>query len=220
MKKHPQSLKIDNRRIVAETGKVFSVSAYNQSVYGEKIKKSGGFYLREWNPRRSKLAAAILKGFSFMPLREDSSVLYLGASTGTTVRHVSDRCFSGEVFAVEFSYDSFINLYTLAVKRNNIYPILEDANMPEKYEFFIDEPDIIYQDIAQRNQVQIFNENSKKFNSARKAMLIIKARAISSNRSEKSIVNSAIREIKDFKVKEIINLKPYDIGNYFVYLER
>ena len=81
-------------------------------------------------------------------------------------------------------------------------------------------PDIIYQDIAQRNQVQIFNENSKKFKNARKAMLIIKARAISSNRPEKSIVNSAIREIKDFKVKEIINLKPYDIGNYFVYLER
>ena len=38
-------------------------------------------------------------------------------------------------------------------------------------------------------------------------MLIIKARAISSNRSEKSIVNSAIREIKDFK-KSVTSRKP------------
>jgi fibrillarin-like pre-rRNA processing protein len=220
MKKHGHPLKIDNRRIVTDKNRIFTISGYNQSVYGEKIKKSGGFYLREWNPKRSKLAAAILKGFSAMPLKESSSVLYLGASTGTTVSHVSDICFRGRVFAVEFSYDSFIRLYTLAGKRNNIYPILEDANMPEKYDFFVDEPDIIYQDIAQRNQVQIFNENAKKFNGAKKAMLIIKARAISSNRSERSIINEAVRQIKDFEVKEIIDLKPYDIGNYFVYLER
>ncbi len=220
MKKHAQPLQINNRRIVNDRGKIFTVSGFNQSIYGEKIKKSGGFYLREWNPRRSKLGAALLKGFKSMPLKADSSVLYLGASTGTTVSHISDICFRGMVFAVEFSYDSFVKLYTLAEKRNNIYPILEDANLPEKYEFLIDGPDVIYQDIAQRNQIQIFNENSKKFNNAEKAMLIIKARAISSNRPEKSIVNSAIREIKDFKVKEIIDLKPYDIGNYFVYLER
>ncbi|WP_337860163.1 fibrillarin-like rRNA/tRNA 2'-O-methyltransferase [Ferroplasma sp.] len=220
MKKYGQPLKLENKRIVIDRNRIFTVSGYNQSVYGEKIKRSGGFYLREWNPRRSKLGAAILKGFSSMPLKDDSTVLYLGASTGTTVSHVSDICFRGNVFAVEFSYDSFIKLYALAGKRNNIYPILEDANMPEKYEFFVDSPNIIYQDIAQRNQIQIFNENSTKFSDARKAMLIIKARAISSSKSEKSIINSALREIKDFTVKNIIDLKPYDIGNYFVYLER
>lgn len=159
MKKHAQPLQINNRRIVNDRGKIFTVSGFNQSIYGEKIKKSGGFYLREWNPRRSKLGAALLKGFKSMPLKEDSSVLYLGASTGTTVSHVSDICFRGMVFAVEFSYDSFVKLYTLAEKRNNIYPILEDANLPEKYEFLIDGPDVIYQDIAQRNQIKIFNEN-------------------------------------------------------------
>ncbi|MCL4453464.1 MAG: fibrillarin-like rRNA/tRNA 2'-O-methyltransferase [Candidatus Thermoplasmatota archaeon] len=220
MKKHNHPLKIQNNRILMDKNRIYTATAYNQSVYGEKIRRSGNVYFREWNPRRSKLAAAILKGFSSMPIEENSSVLYLGASTGTTVSHVADISYRGSVFAVEFSYDSFVKLYDLARRRNNIFPILEDANMPEKYQFFVGNPDIIYQDIAQRNQVQIFNENAKIFSTTKKAMLIIKARAIASNRTDRSIINSAVREIKDFKVREIIDLKPYDVGNYFVYLDK
>ena len=220
MKKHSHSTKVINSRILTDNNKVYTITSYNQSVYGEKIKKSGTTYIREWNPRRSKLAAAIIKGFTSVPFEDDSSVLYLGASTGTTVSHVSDISYRGNIFAVEFSYDSFIRLYELARKRQNIFPILEDANLPEKYQFFVENPDIIYQDIAQRNQVQIFNENAKIFPSVKKAVLIIKARAISSNRTDKSIISVATRQVKDFRVKEIIDLKPFDVGNYFVYLEK
>ncbi len=220
MKKHSHSIKVINSRILTDNNKVYTITSYNQSVYGEKIKKSGTTYIREWNPRRSKLAAAIIKGFTSVPFEDDSSVLYLGASTGTTVSHVSDISYRGNIFAVEFSYDSFIRLYELARKRQNIFPILEDANLPEKYQFFVENPDIIYQDIAQRNQVQIFNENAKIFPSVKKAVLIIKARAISSNRTDKSIISVATRQVKDFRVKEIIDLKPFDVGNYFVYLEK
>lgn len=220
MKKHSHSIKVINSRILTDNNKVYTITSYNQSVYGEKIKKSGTTYIREWNPRRSKLAAAIIKGFTSVPFEDDSSVLYLGASTGTTVSHVSDISYRGNIFAVEFSYDSFIKLYELARRRQNIFPILEDANLPEKYQFFVGNPDIIYQDIAQRNQVQIFNENAKIFPSVKKAVLIIKARAISSNRTDKSIISVATRQVKDFRVKEIIDLKPFDVGNYFVYLEK
>ncbi len=220
MKKHSHSIKVINSRILTDNNKVYTITSYNQSVYGEKIKKSGTTYIREWNPRRSKLAAAIIKGFASVPFEDDSSVLYLGASTGTTVSHVSDISYRGNIFAVEFSYDSFIKLYELARGRQNIFPILEDANLPEKYQFFVGNPDIIYQDIAQRNQVQIFNENAKIFPSVKKAVLIIKARAISSNRTDKSIISVATRQVKDFRVKEIIDLKPFDVGNYFVYLEK
>ena len=220
MKKHSHPIKIKNSRILTDNNRVYTITSYNQSVYGEKIKKSGTNYIREWNPRRSKLAAAISKGFNSVPFEDSSSVLYLGASTGTTVSHVSDISYRGSIFAVEFSYDSFIKLYELARRRQNIFPILEDANMPEKYQFFVGNPDIIYQDIAQRNQVQIFNENTKLFPSVKKAVLIIKARAISSNRTDRSIISVAVRQIKDFSVKEIIDLKPFDVGNYFVYLEK
>jgi len=212
--------KINNNRILVEKNKIYSLSLFNKSVYGEKIKRYNNMYLREWNPRRSKLGAAILKGFNEIPFNEHTNVVYLGASTGTTVSHVSDICFKGNVYAVEVSYDSFVKLYSLSDYRDNIYPLLEDANMPEKYSFFIEEPDIIYQDIAQRNQVQIFNENSNYFKCAKKAILILKAKAISSNKNERSILNTAIKGIKGFNIKNIIDLKPYDIGNYFIYMER
>src|SRR5690242_18883460 len=60
------------------------------SVYGEKIIKIEDVEYRLWDPFRSKLAGAILKGLDEIPVKESSKVLYLGASTGTTVSHDSD----------------------------------------------------------------------------------------------------------------------------------
>ncbi len=124
-----------NKNIIMEKNRIFTVSEYNKSVYGEKIRNYSGKYLREWNPKRSKLAAAIIKGLKEIPLNKNTNVLYLGASTGTTVSHISDICYNGRIFAVEFAYDPFVKLYNLAKIRSNIFPILDDANMPEKYRF-------------------------------------------------------------------------------------
>ena len=81
-------------------------------------------------------------------------------------------------------------------------------------------PDLIYQDIAQRNQVQIFNANADKFPEVKKAILIIKTRSISSRLNEKDILSSALSGLKDFSVVRRYNLSPYDQANYLVYLER
>ncbi len=219
-KNHNITESINNSRIIMQKNKIFSVSEYSKPVYGEKIIYYNGAYIREWNPKRSKLGAAIMKGMSSMPLNNDSNILYLGASTGTTVSHISDICFRGKIYAVEVSYDSFVKLFKLSEYRNNIYPILEDANLPEKYSFFVDEPEIIYQDIAQRNQIQIFNENVKKFSSIKYGFLIIKVKSISSKKSDRTILNSAMKEINGFKIKEIIDLRPYDSNNYLLCIER
>lgn len=56
-----------------------------KSVYGEKLIKLDDIEYRIWEPFRSKLAAAILRNLEQNPIKESSSVLYLGASTGTTV---------------------------------------------------------------------------------------------------------------------------------------
>ena len=72
------------------------------SVYGEELIQEDVEY-RIWNPRRSKLAAALLNGLENLDLQETSKVLYLGASTGTTVSHISDIVIDGRVYAVEFS---------------------------------------------------------------------------------------------------------------------
>jgi len=65
-------------------------SAKGYRVYGERLEKQGVHEYRMWDPFRSKLAAAILKGLRTLPIRQDSNVLYIGASTGTTASHVAD----------------------------------------------------------------------------------------------------------------------------------
>jgi len=52
-----------------------------EQVYNERLVKHKDKEFRSWNPYRSKLAAAILKGLDF-EIKPDSKVLYLGAATG------------------------------------------------------------------------------------------------------------------------------------------
>jgi hypothetical protein len=65
-----------------------------EAVYGEKrVSVEDGeakVEYRVWNPFRSKLAAAILGGVDNIYIAPGTKVLYLGASSGTTVSHVAD----------------------------------------------------------------------------------------------------------------------------------
>ena len=201
-------------------GNYYTISAYPRPVYGEKVKKENGSYKRYWDPKRSKLSAALKKGLRVMPFEKDSSVLYLGASTGTTVSHIVDLCPEGKIFAVEYSFESFTKLLNISGERKNLFPFLEDAMNIENISGFIDSPGIIYQDISQRHQVQIFNLAADTFKTVKRAILVIKVRAISARQNEKEIVQNSIKGIKNFRVKEIIDLKPFDKSNYLVYLER
>ena len=59
-----------------------------KQVYQEKLIPYEDKEFRLWNPRRSKLAASIIKGLTIFPFKKDSNVLYLGASAGTTPSHI------------------------------------------------------------------------------------------------------------------------------------
>ena len=125
-------------------------------VYGERI--LDGYRL--WDPFRSKLAALLLKSKGRgLRLTRDAKVLYLGAATGTTVSHVSDIVADGLVYAVEFSPRSMRDLVRLCERRDNIVPILADAAQPEEYASLVEPVDLVYQDIAQRNQAEIASLN-------------------------------------------------------------
>ena len=63
-----------------------------KKVYGEKLVEVEDNEYRIWEPRRSKLGAAIVNGINTFPFKNDSKVLYLGASSGTTPSHISDIC--------------------------------------------------------------------------------------------------------------------------------
>lgn len=179
-----------------------------ESVYEEELISQNGEEYRNWNPKRSKLSAMILKGTKYFPFKEDSKVLYLGAGSGTTASHISDIAIKGEIYCVEFSPRSFRDLLFLAEKRKNLYPILENANFPERYEKIVGNVDIIYQDVAQRNQVEIFFKN--KIFLKEIGILMIKARSIDSSANAKKVFDDVRKKLKDVKILQEVDLFPFE----------
>ncbi len=154
-----------------------------KKVYSENLIREGGIEYREWDPMKSKLCSSILKGMSQTGLKENQLVLYLGASTGTTVSHVSDIVGQdGFIYAVEFAPRVARELMFVAEQRKNIAPILADANQPGTYTHKITQVDFLYQDIAQKNQAEIFLKNMEFLKKEGFGMLCVKSRSIDISR--------------------------------------
>ncbi len=183
-----------------------------QNVYGEKLIQEGEVELRLWNPKRSKLAAAIINGLKEMPIKKNSRVLYLGAATGTTASHISDIACEGTVYCVEFSQRSFRELFVNSADRNNMVPILADARNPHSYLHLVEKCDVIYQDVAQVEQAQILIDNAHFYlKDCGCVMIAIKARSINSAKGPKSVIKAEISKLKKyFKILESLDLGPYE----------
>ncbi|MFO7677632.1 MAG: fibrillarin-like rRNA/tRNA 2'-O-methyltransferase [Thermoplasmatota archaeon] len=183
------------------------------NVYNERIICFKGKHYRSWNPYRSKLAAALLKKLSF-PLTNSSTVLYLGAATGTTVSHVSDMVQQGTIFAIENSPLATRKLLELCKHRRNIIPICEDANHPERYKFLLPlSVDIVYQDISQRNQAEIFSENISAFlKPGGTAIIMVKARSIDISLPPGKVYEHVKENLIEHKltITDSISLSPYE----------
>jgi fibrillarin-like pre-rRNA processing protein len=181
-------------------------------IYNEKIVKSKEKEYRSWNPYRSKLAAAILNGL-IIEIKPNTNVLYLGAATGTTVSHVSDMVKNGIVFSVEASPVAVKKLIKVSEQKQNIIPILGDANHPERYSSLISTVDLVYQDISQRNQAEIFISNIKKYlNKGGTGVLMVKARSIDVSLKPERAYELVCSKLEDngLKIIEQIDLKPYE----------
>jgi fibrillarin-like pre-rRNA processing protein len=182
-----------NEEILKRIGKDFATINLNpgRKVYGEKLNKKGSKECRLWDPYRSKLSAALRNGLKEFPFKKDSKVLYLGAGNGTTVSHISDMCTDGMIFGVEFSPRAMTDFYQMALTRKNVAPILESANHTDAYKDIIPEKvDIIYEDVAQKAQVDILKKNADAFlKKGGYVFLMIKARSIDVTRSPQKIFN-------------------------------
>jgi len=175
----------------------------------EKLYVANGIEYRSWNPYKSKMAAAILKGCKNVPIKKDSHVLYLGAANGTTASHFSDIARNGMIYAVEISFQAMKDLLNVCGERNNMIPIMADARKPEAYEAMIEHVDVVYQDIAQRDQVNIFLKNMERFD-AKEGILMVKARSIDVSMKPEKVFEKVKREIKNnFQIKEALSLHPY-----------
>lgn len=182
-------------------------------VYQEKLLEYEDKELRLWNPRRSKLAASIIKGLHTFPFKKDSKVLYLGASAGTTPSHISDICTDGRIYCIEFSPTMMRDFLEVSKKRENLIPLLEDATRPHNYQHLIEKTDIIYSDVAQATQTKLFLDNFKLF--AKKdciGILMIKARSIDVTMKPNEIFKQEKKKLKEggLKVIEEIKLEPYE----------
>jgi fibrillarin-like pre-rRNA processing protein len=182
------------------------------SVYGEELIAEDVEY-RVWNPRRSKLSAAILNGLKNLNIKNDYKVLYLGASTGTTVSHISDIAYNGKIYAIEFSPVTAKKLTRLSRQRHNIYPILGDATKPKEYMNLIEKVDFLYCDVAQPTQSELFMKNMNLFaKDDALGMLMIKARSIDVIQKPKKIFKQEEKKLKEkgFKIIEKVKLEPYE----------
>ncbi|MDL5501903.1 MAG: fibrillarin-like rRNA/tRNA 2'-O-methyltransferase, partial [Candidatus Methanoperedens sp.] len=74
--------------------------------------------------------------------------------------HVSDVVSNGTVLAVEFSPRAVKDLINVSTSRINLVPILADAKNPKSYQNMVPEVDVIYQDVAQKDQAGIAIRNA------------------------------------------------------------
>jgi len=192
-------------------------------TYGERLLNYKGTEYREWDPFRSKLASLILENPITNFLTENLKCLYLGASSGTTISHLSDIIYSGIIYGVEFAERSIRQLIQNTLNRKNVIPILGDARFPESYaKYIFTNVDLIYQDVAQPRQAEIALKNSKYYLKDKGILiLIIKSQSIDS--IQKSEVTYAQEkktlEKAGHKVLESINIHKH-AANHIILISR
>lgn len=186
-----------------------------KSIYGEHLISHKGVEYRLWDPFRSKLAAAILKGLNVVPIQLSHKVLYLGSASGTTASHVSDIVsVGGHVYCVEFAARSMRDLVNnVATFRPNMTPVLGDARLPEKYSMFLEQVDDIYCDIAQPEQAKVLADNADLFlKEDGWAMLAVKSQSIDVTKEPAEVYRREVNVLKSrsFAIIEVVPLEPYD----------
>lgn len=183
--------------------------------------KSGKKEFREWDPYRSKAAAAITKGIKTFPLKKSIKILYLGISFGTTSSFFSDIIGKdGVIYGVEISERCMRELNQVAERRKNIVPILADARKPQDYAW-IEPVDLVFQDVATNDQSEIIIRNAEKFlKKDGHAMIAIKARSIDVIRPPKKIYRQELEKLKKrFRIVDKVELDPYEKDHLFAVMK-
>jgi fibrillarin-like pre-rRNA processing protein len=197
--------------------------APGKRVYNEDLILRDGVEYRTWDPFRSKLAAAIIKGFPDDVIQDGAKILYLGASTGTTLSHVSDLVGpTGLVVGVEFAprvAREFVE--HVARERKNVIPFVADARDPSKYS--VAKVDVVYCDIAQPDQTEIALANCDRLlKKGGSLLLVVKARSIDVLKNPERVFAEESRKLEQagFRVRSVVELSPFDKDHALVLAAR
>ncbi len=200
-----------------------------RAIYGESLvrRKYDGDLVefRSWDPFRSKLSSSILKGLKTFPFAEGTHCLYLGASTGTTVSHLSDIVGnSGRLFGVEIAARVAREFLENVVKyRKNVVPIVEDANHPERYPAIYGDISVVYCDVAQPDQTDIAVQNCNMFlESSGFLFLVVKASSINALKPKEEVFRDQVDILgrSRYETLEQIDLEPYDKNHLMIVARR
>ncbi|MFZ0831301.1 MAG: fibrillarin-like rRNA/tRNA 2'-O-methyltransferase [Thermoplasmata archaeon] len=188
-------------------------------VYGERLVSVRSGWWRRWDPYRSKLSSALVKGFRGPLPQPGERWLYLGAATGTTASHIADLVGpEGAVYAVEMSLRPFARLLRLAERYPNLFPILGDARRPDDYAAWVPPVDGVYSDIAQPDQVGIARRNADLFlRDGHPLLLVLKLSSLGRGRTPEELVDRAIAELRPFRaVAPALALEPFHRQHRFL----
>lgn len=205
--------------------KLFTRNIYNGiRVYGEKIISYDGREYREWDPFRSKLAALLLLKPKLNFFLKEQICLYLGASSGTTISHLSEMLSEGVIFGVEVSERSIRQLIQNISQRKNVIAILGDANHPESYAGSVfKDVDIVYQDVAQPNQAEIAIKNCNYYLREKGYLIfVIKSQSIDSVEKSETIYREEQKflESKGYEIIESVNIHHYAANHIILIAKR
>jgi fibrillarin-like pre-rRNA processing protein len=193
------------------------------TFYKEEVYKENEIEYRIWNPYKSKLAAAFLKGLELESFKDLYKILYLGTSTGTTISHISDIVEDkGVIYGVEVAPRVMLEFINRVAKyRKNIVPLFFDARNPLLYSDIVEAPvQAIYCDVAQPDQTKIAADNADAYlKKGGKLFLAIKSRSIDTTKKPQEIYRQEARYLtgRGFDVIKVIDLEPYEKDHAMIY---
>lgn len=189
-------------------------------VYGERWTEFSGRRFRLFEPSRSKLAAAVVRGWVGDLPSPGERWLYLGAASGTTASHVADLVGpDGCVYAVERSVRPFARLLALAERWPNLRPILADARDPTSYASCIPPVDGVYIDVAQPDQLEILRRNAELLvrGSGARILLALKTPSMGRHRTAAGHRDSAESTLSEVAALfPSVSLEPFHRGHFMV----
>ncbi len=171
-----------------------------------------------WDAKRSKWKAALDLSMD-VGLNGNENILYLGASSGTTVGHLSNIT-NGYIFAVEKSSNMAIPLVRLAEERENIIPLFVDAHDVNYLESKIKDLkiNILFQDIPSLDQVDIIKSVSNIVDNECKIFLSLKTFSISKKDLD---IKNEIKKLEElFEVVDSQTIEKYHKGHMFFILKK
>ena len=109
----------------------------------------------EWNPYKSKLAAAIRNGLQILPIIKNSKVVCINPLEESTILHISNIVGSeGSVFVIDVDKNKKSFLNKLVNTHKNIIPIYDKVDELSFFSSITGKVDALYVDIPESEQIE------------------------------------------------------------------